>query len=151
MKKNIYILLHFIMFFLPFQLGPFAAFSFGPTIKFNLNWSTSAPINILPAYKTLNQRYLEEHQAHESQDEVVESTNTTTTNKTTKPKESSLPKVYYQFLYCHSTRQQTEAREGTSCPWCDLQCWTIYGLLRHLKSFHNRFSFVYTVSDFPSF
>ena len=56
-----------------------------------------------------------------------------------------LPKVFYQFIYSNSTRQQTEAKEGTFCPWCSLNCDTIYGLLRHLKCCHNRFSFLYTV------
>jgi len=58
----------------------------------------------------------------------------------------SLPKVYYQFIYSSSTRQQTEAREGTSCPWCNVQCGSMYALLRHLKCCHSRFSFLYTVS-----
>ena len=134
--------------FLSFKLGPFAAFSFGPTIKFSLNWSTTSPINIVPAYKTLNEYYLEQH----IPSSLVLAADTTTKDSTDvvakRMKEELHPKLYFQFLYCNSTRQQTEAREGTSCPWCDLQCWSIYGLLRHLTCNHNRFHFVYTVSCF---
>ena len=56
------------------------------------------------------------------------------------------PRIFYQFIYNNNTRQQTEAKEGTYCPFCTLNCKKLYGLLKHLKCCHQRFSFLYTVS-----
>ena len=54
-------------------------------------------------------------------------------------------RIFYQFMYNNSTRQQTEAKQGLLCPWCSLDCRRLYGLLKHLKFSHQRFSFLYTV------
>nr|CAB3266719.1 polycomb protein suz12-A [Phallusia mammillata] len=52
--------------------------------------------------------------------------------------------VYYQFIYNSETQQQTEAREDLFCPWCQLNCMTLYGLIKHLKLCHPRFNFTYS-------
>ena len=54
-------------------------------------------------------------------------------------------KVIYQFLYNNNSRQQTEAREDLRCPWCSLNCLSLYSLLKHLKLCHPRFHFAYVV------
>ncbi|CAG7628836.1 unnamed protein product [Allacma fusca] len=51
--------------------------------------------------------------------------------------------IVYQFLYNNNTRQQTEARDDLRCPWCSLNCWNLYCLLKHLKLCHPRFHFTY--------
>jgi len=55
-------------------------------------------------------------------------------------------KIVYQFLYNNNSRQQTEASEDLHCPWCTLDCFTLYALLKHLKLCHARFTFSYVVS-----
>lgn len=56
--------------------------------------------------------------------------------------------IVYQFLYNNNSRQQTEACEDLHCPWCYLDCGTLYSLLKHLKLCHARFTFTYVVSFF---
>ncbi|XP_038068366.1 polycomb protein suz12-A-like [Patiria miniata] len=51
--------------------------------------------------------------------------------------------VFYQFLYNNNTRQQTEARDNMMCPWCSVNCWQLYSLLKHLTMCHSRFNFTY--------
>jgi len=121
------------------KLGPFAAFSFGPTIKFSLRWESKASIRITPAYKALSSPYADTPQPL---------ANSLTLNKIPSSniaeKDLQQPRVFYQFIYNNSTRQQTEAKEGSYCPWCGLNCKRLYGLLKHLKCCHTRFSFLYT-------
>jgi len=57
-------------------------------------------------------------------------------------------KIVYQFLYNNNSRQQTEASEDLHCPWCTLDCFTLYALLKHLKLCHARFTFSYVVSNY---
>ncbi|XP_044736832.1 polycomb protein SUZ12 [Chrysoperla carnea] len=53
------------------------------------------------------------------------------------------PQIVYQFLYNNNSRQQTEACEDLHCPWCSLDCGSLYPLLKHLRLCHARFSFTY--------
>jgi hypothetical protein len=53
--------------------------------------------------------------------------------------------IVYQFLYNNNSRQQTEACEDLHCPWCSLDCVSLYALLKHLKLCHSRFTFTYVV------
>ena len=65
------------------------------------------------------------------------------------PAEATIPaqqqRVFYHFLYKNKTRQQTEARADLTCPWCLLNCLTLYPLLKHLRNCHARFNFTYHV------
>ncbi|ELU03450.1 hypothetical protein CAPTEDRAFT_227135 [Capitella teleta] len=56
-------------------------------------------------------------------------------------------RVFYQFLFNNSVKQQTEAKEDMRCPWCVMQCSTLYSLLKHLRLCHSRFNF--KVQDLP--
>lgn len=60
--------------------------------------------------------------------------------------ESKRQQIIYQFLYNNNSRQQTEACDDLHCPWCSLDCGTLYSLLKHLKLCHSRFNFTYFVS-----
>ena len=66
--------------------------------------------------------------------------------KSQKNSSENVTRIVYQFLYNNNSRQQTEAREDVHCPWCSLNCMTLYGLLKHLKLSHPRFLFTYVVS-----
>ncbi|XP_057310845.1 polycomb protein suz12-like [Hydractinia symbiolongicarpus] len=118
------------------KLGPFAAFSFGPTIKFSLRWESKSSVPIAPVLSSLSTPYTDSPQPL--------TTALASNNNKSQTDQKELPKVFYQFIYNNNTRQQTEAREGTSCPWCALNCKRLYALLKHLKCCHPRFSFLYT-------
>lgn len=117
------------------KLGPFAAFSFGPTIKFTLTWANKPSVPCRTVYKSLSDPYLHDGLTNgfigigECEEEQCV--------------QEPSPRVFYQFIYNNATRQQTEAREGTSCPWCGVKTRRFYGLMKHLKCCHNRFSFLY--------
>lgn len=51
--------------------------------------------------------------------------------------------IVYQFVYNNNSRQQTEACEDFHCPWCSLNCYALYTLMKHLKLCHARFTFTY--------
>lgn len=51
--------------------------------------------------------------------------------------------IIYQFMYNNNSRQQTEACEDLTCPWCGVNCGVLYALLKHLKLCHSRFTFTY--------
>uniref|UniRef100_F6UZQ2 Uncharacterized protein n=1 Tax=Ciona intestinalis TaxID=7719 RepID=F6UZQ2_CIOIN len=55
--------------------------------------------------------------------------------------------VFYQFIYNSETQQQTEARDDLYCPWCQLNCITLYSLVKHLKVCHPRFNFAYVPQE----
>lgn len=57
--------------------------------------------------------------------------------------------VDYCFIYNNNTRQQTQACDFYTCPWCKLNCMVLYSLLKHLKLCHARFSFTYVPSSGP--
>jgi hypothetical protein len=54
--------------------------------------------------------------------------------------------VYFHYLYHSMLRRMTEKRPDYSCPWCNLFCGTIRGLLAHLTCSHSYFRFQVTVS-----
>lgn len=57
---------------------------------------------------------------------------------------NSSDRVFYQFMYNNNTQQQTESRDDFVCPWCQLNCMALYGLMKHLKLCHPRFLFRYS-------
>jgi len=38
--------------------------------------------------------------------------------------------VHFHFIYNNETQQQTEARADLHCPWCQLNCMTMFGLVK---------------------
>ncbi|XP_047143337.1 polycomb protein suz12 isoform X1 [Hydra vulgaris] len=120
------------------KLGPFAAFSFGPTIKFNLTWGTKPIAPLAAAYKCLASPYQDNSNIKIELEMSKETKSVAVTSA-----EKNM-RMFYRFIYNGSTRQQTEAKEGMACPWCALDCKRLYVLLKHFKTCHPRFSFVYT-------
>lgn len=57
--------------------------------------------------------------------------------------EPKIDHIIYQFVYNNNSRQQTETKSDFHCPWCSLNCGTLYPLLKHLKLCHARFIFTY--------
>lgn len=59
------------------------------------------------------------------------------------PDEPKIDHIIYQFVYNNNSRQQTETKSDFHCPWCSLNCGSLYPLLKHLKLCHARFIFTY--------
>ncbi|XP_068605489.1 polycomb protein suz12-B-like [Brachionichthys hirsutus] len=133
-------------------LSPLDSFSQGPTLQFTLRWTADSPDAAAPAAKPLATRNSETNQ-----DPRPSSLRATPPPAVKEPLEARVQtrreqvpaeprqklRVFYQFLYNSNARQQTEAREDVHCPWCTLNCRTLYGLLKHLKLSHPRFVFSY--------
>ncbi|KAL1129190.1 hypothetical protein AAG570_013720 [Ranatra chinensis] len=116
------------------HLSSFEKMSNGPTLKVRLQWSrepvtpmVDRPLPLVPVDKN----------------DLSNKEN----NRPGIPKGCSKlrdrPSVVYQFLYNNNSKQQTEASCDMHCPWCSIDCRTLYSLLKHLKLCHPRFSFTY--------
>lgn len=57
--------------------------------------------------------------------------------------ENGVAGVDYCFVYNNNTRQQTQSCASFFCPWCCMDCISLYALLKHLKLCHSRFNFTY--------
>ncbi|KAK2160521.1 hypothetical protein LSH36_131g00036 [Paralvinella palmiformis] len=125
-------------------IGPFEVFNKCPTLKFKLAWSQ------LPLDQSASN-------GAETDMENDGENNRAIVPKHFIPRLAQLEKrareavspskrrrIFYQFLYNNNTRQQTEARDDLSCPWCSLPCMQLYSLLKHLRCCHPRFNFAYT-------
>jgi len=121
------------------KLGPFEMFAFGPTIKFKLAWKDKAITPFQTRSAALIQRLSKQNRAKKAQDPLQQSPKEQPQQQT-----SNSLRVFYQFIYNNNTRQQTEARDDFFCPWCSLDCVKLYNLLKHLKTCHSRFIFMYT-------
>ena len=128
----------------------FNVFSSSPTLKFRLSWSSEQAGPMVERPRPLMARDNAQDAAYLRSDKPA--TNGKQTNGRTKASNGSNKsgekptRIVYQFLYNNNSRQQTEAREDLHCPWCSLNCLTLYGLLKHLKLSHPRFLFTYVVS-----
>ncbi|XP_041854889.1 polycomb protein suz12-B-like [Melanotaenia boesemani] len=135
------------------RLPPFESFSQGPTLQFNLRW-TSDPSDrsTAPVAKPLATRNSETNQ--DTRPSNLRATHTPAVKESisadvqtrrehilAEPRQKL--RIFYQFQYNNNTRQQTEARDDLHCPWCTLNCRKLYSLLKHLKLSHSRFIFSY--------
>lgn len=124
-------------------MGPFEVFAYGPTLKFKLSWANDPAIPSPCRPTTLPLRPTHDNQLSKvSTDSERKAEEDSESAVDTKKKQI----IYYQFIYNSHTRQQTEARDDTCCPWCNINCNNLYCLLKHLKLCHGRFRFTYTVS-----
>ncbi|XP_073516486.1 LOW QUALITY PROTEIN: polycomb protein SUZ12 [Phyllobates terribilis] len=137
------------------RLPPFETFSQGPTLQFNLRWSSdSTDKSTAPIAKPLATRN-SDSALQEPKSVTLKPSQTIAVKETFSPdvqakREKEPPadakqklRIFYQFLYNNNTRQQTEARDDLHCPWCTLNCRKLYSLLKHLKLCHSRFIFNY--------
>ncbi|XP_066993740.2 polycomb protein suz12-B [Anabrus simplex] len=119
------------------ECGPFEVFSKGPTLKFRLNWTTEPSNGFVDRPTPL--RPYDSLDSSSNKENCPEQTQGTKVAK----KEEPRLQIVYQFLYNNNSRQQTEACEDLTCPWCSLDCVSLYALLKHLKLCHSRFTFTY--------
>ncbi|XP_074648810.1 polycomb protein SUZ12-like [Tubulanus polymorphus] len=118
--------------------GPFEVFNTSPTIKFKLSWSGDIDGSDTDDNNTENSNSSLNSAAKAFRDKIDRSIQNSESPR------SPRTRVFYQFIYNKSTRQQTEARSDYHCPWCMLNCIEMYGLLKHLRLSHSRFNFIYS-------
>ena len=121
-------------------------FAFGPTIKFKLAWKDKPIAPFQTRSVSLIQKLSKQNKSKKGQE-----TSESVSKEQQQPQQQQLSvpsqRVFYQFIYNNNTRQQTEARDDYYCPWCSLDCMKLYSLLKHLKTCHSRFIFMYTVRN----
>ncbi|XP_055693341.1 polycomb protein Su(z)12 [Lutzomyia longipalpis] len=49
--------------------------------------------------------------------------------------------IAFQFVYNNISRQTTEPSPSLQCPWCHVNCMSLYSMLKHLQLCHSRFTF----------
>ncbi|XP_026274785.1 polycomb protein suz12-A isoform X1 [Frankliniella occidentalis] len=130
----------------PQDCNSFELFANGPTLKFKLEWSREQRSTFVDRPRTASKREevvldnngnKENRQDRAAKKQVGE-------KKDEDKKLGKRPVIVYQFHYHNNSRQQTEPCSDLHCPWCSLDCGTLYSLLKHLKLCHARFTFTYT-------
>ncbi|XP_038223589.1 polycomb protein suz12-B [Zerene cesonia] len=134
------------------ETNPFDIFKVRPLLKLKLSWSqepTNGLVNRPKLYQA-NETNGIKKESNASKDRISTSKCGASDNKTndkvkleTSEGETKRQQIIYQFLYNNNSRQQTEACDDLHCPWCSLDCGTLYSLLKHLKLCHSRFNFTY--------
>ncbi|XP_075978606.1 polycomb protein Su(z)12 [Anticarsia gemmatalis] len=134
--------------------NPFDVFKVRPLLKLKLSWSqepTNGLVNRPKLYQQSNENG-HKKESSTSKDRLnvpkCSSSNSEIKNGDKQKSdqsegESKRQQIIYQFLYNNNSRQQTEACDDLHCPWCSLDCGTLYSLLKHLKLCHSRFNFTY--------
>lgn len=120
-------------------------FAFGPTIKFKLGWKDKPIAPFQTRSVALIQRLSKESKPKKPDGLRCYDSQSPKEQPQPQPPAPTSLRVFYQFIYNNNTRQQTEARDDYFCPWCSLDCIKLYSLLKHLKTCHSRFIFLYTV------
>uniref|UniRef100_A0A1B6DHJ5 Uncharacterized protein n=1 Tax=Clastoptera arizonana TaxID=38151 RepID=A0A1B6DHJ5_9HEMI len=123
------------------HLASFEKFGSGPTLKFRLKWSREPIMSVVDRPKLLGTSLESLDNNSNKENNRPDRSNKMKTDHLS-PNESKL-QIVYQFLYNNNSRQQTEACEDLHCPWCSLDCNSLYSLLKHLKLCHSRFTFTY--------
>ncbi|KAK6630889.1 hypothetical protein RUM44_003059 [Polyplax serrata] len=120
----------------------FEVFSKRPMIKFRLDWTSEPSDGLVDRPKPFrpNGQTLDVAGNKENRPEKCVSTSNIKGKNKIEPQRLQ---IVYQFLYNNNSRQQTEACDDLICPWCSLNCMTLYSLLKHLKLCHSRFTFTY--------
>lgn len=131
--------------------NPFDIFKVRPLLKLKLSWSqepTNGLVNRPKLYQQTSENGKKDSCSSKDRQAASKSSNNDIKNGD-KSKldgtdgESKRQQIIYQFLYNNNSRQQTEACDDLHCPWCSLDCGTLYSLLKHLKLCHSRFNFTY--------
>ncbi|XP_050351532.1 polycomb protein suz12-B [Nymphalis io] len=135
------------------ESNPFNIFKVRPLLKLKLSWSQE-PTNGLVNRPKLYQQAGEangikkepcstKEKLSSQKCSISEIKNGEKLKTETSDGDSKRQQIIYQFLYNNNSRQQTEACDDLHCPWCSLDCGTLYSLLKHLKLCHSRFNFTY--------
>lgn len=134
--------------------NPFEVFSKCPTLKFILKWTHEPSPSFVDRPKLTDKQSSEamtNGEGDSEKDNVVISGLTHNNNSIAtlrngikeSAKHDEQIQIVYQFIYNNNSRQQTEPCDDMHCPWCSLDCITLYSLLKHLKLCHARFTFTY--------
>ncbi|KAJ0178165.1 hypothetical protein K1T71_005988 [Dendrolimus kikuchii] len=134
------------------ETNPFDVFKVRPLLKLKLSWSqepTNGLVNRPKLYQQTSENGVKKETSINKDRLSAQKCSTSDHKNNEKVKseqndgESKRQQIIYQFLYNNNSRQQTEACDDLHCPWCSLDCGTLYSLLKHLKLCHSRFNFTY--------
>ncbi|XP_013190850.2 polycomb protein suz12-B [Amyelois transitella] len=131
--------------------NPFDIFKVRPLLKLKLSWSQEPTNGLVNRPKLYQQSETNgaKKESGSSKDRLSMKNGNSDSKNGEKSKteasegESKRQQIIYQFLYNNNSRQQTEACDDLHCPWCSLDCGSLYSLLKHLKLCHSRFNFTY--------
>ncbi|XP_059475402.1 polycomb protein SUZ12 [Neocloeon triangulifer] len=123
--------------------GQLELFRSGPVVKFRLNWASEASSGMVERPRMLESSPSTESTGDKENDTPTSDGQINASASSNKKKEGQKLQIVYQFLYNNNSRQQTEACDDLHCPWCSLNCGSLYALLKHLKLNHPRFCFTY--------
>lgn len=131
--------------FPPQDCNSFELFANGPTLKFKLEWCREQRSSFVDRPRLMPAReedVLDSNGNKENrQDRAAKKQ---VGDKKEEDKKSPKTVIVYQFHYNNNSRQQTEPCCDLHCPWCSLDCGSLFSLLKHLKLCHARFTFTYT-------
>ncbi|XP_034249349.1 polycomb protein suz12-A isoform X2 [Thrips palmi] len=123
----------------------FELFSNGPTLKFKLEWSREQRSSFVDRPRLMPSREEEVLDSNGNKENRQDrAAKKQVGDKKEEDKKSGKPVIVYQFHYNNNSRQQTEPCSDLHCPWCSLDCGSLFSLLKHLKLCHARFTFTYT-------
>ncbi|XP_045450917.1 polycomb protein suz12-B [Melitaea cinxia] len=131
------------------ESNPFNIFKVRPLLKLKLSWSqepTNGLVNRPKLYQQAGEANGIKMEPCSTKDKLSTQKCSVSNGDKLKTEISEGEKrqqIIYQFLYNNNSRQQTEACDDLHCPWCSLDCGTLYSLLKHLKLCHSRFNFTY--------
>ncbi|XP_026316732.1 polycomb protein Su(z)12 isoform X2 [Hyposmocoma kahamanoa] len=129
------------------ETNPFDIFKVRPLLKLKLSWSQEPTNGLVNRPKLYQQSEFngmkKESNKEKNAQKFSDNKNGDKVKTESSEGESKKQQIIYQFLYNNNSRQQTEACDDLHCPWCSLDCGTLYSLLKHLKLCHSRFNFTY--------
>ncbi|XP_063363645.1 polycomb protein suz12-B [Cydia amplana] len=133
------------------DINPFDIFKVRPLLKLKLSWSQEPTNGLVNRPKLYQQEangakkdtLTAKDRPSGSQQKNGNEAKNRDKSKSDSSEENKRQQIIYQFLYNNNSRQQTEACDDLHCPWCSLDCGTLYSLLKHLKLCHSRFNFTY--------
>ncbi|KAK3928737.1 Polycomb protein Su(z)12 [Frankliniella fusca] len=130
----------------PQDCNSFELFANGPTLKFKLEWSREQRNSFVdrPRSSTSREEEVLDNNGNKENRQDRAAKKQVGEKKEEDKKLGKKISIVYQFHYNNNSRQQTEPCTDLHCPWCSLDCGTLYSLLKHLKLCHARFTFTYT-------
>ncbi|XP_050675164.1 polycomb protein suz12-B [Leptidea sinapis] len=128
--------------------NPFDIFKVRPLLKLKLSWSqepTNGLVNRPKLYHANDTNGIKKGLSITKNRFCMQKGNGESKHNKKSENEGEMKRqqIIYQFLYNNNSRQQTEGCDDLHCPWCSLDCGTLYSLLKHLKLCHSRFNFTY--------
>lgn len=132
----------------------FDSFSKVPSLKIRLRWTKDqviGPVEYKPQLSFTengdDKENLPKVNGTSTPTAMINGSNNNNNNNIKQGSNEPKMRIVYQFLYNNYSRQQTESIYDFICPWCSVNCHSLYPLVKHLKLCHARFVFNYLPID----